>query len=82
MPTLRLGSEQCECPTCKRFFSTTANFDRHREGDYGDDSRRCLSPDEMVAKGMFERGEVWRQLPAQNSAYVATRRAGATVEDE
>ena len=65
MPILRQGSSTCMCPTCGRFFSTTANFDRHREGPYDDDSRRCLSPREMEAKGMFERGDVWRQLPPE-----------------
>lgn len=60
---LRLGSEMCECPTCGRFFSTTANFDRHRIGAFDDDSRRCLSPAEMTAKGLVEKSGVWKQNP-------------------
>lgn len=79
---LRPGSETCECESCLRWFSTTANFDRHREGRYDDDSRRCLTNAEMEAKGMFERGGVWRRLPAQNDAYVAARRSGAIAKDE
>lgn len=78
MPTLWPGSQTCECPTCGRFFSTTANFDRHREGDYGNDTRRCLSADEMTAKGMFERDGVWKQLPSGNPRYGETALSGAT----
>lgn len=55
MRELPLGSEMCECPTCHLFFSTTRNFDRHQIGPYHDNSRRCLTPQEMEAKGMFER---------------------------
>lgn len=86
MRQLPLGSEMCECPTCHLFFSTTANFDRHRIGPYHDNSRRCLTPQEMEAKGMVERRGVWRQQPPKKpfirAAGAATAAAGASDESE
>lgn len=72
MPTLWPGGETCECAACGRFFSTTSNFDRHRAGSHDDNTRRCLTADELTAKGMFERNGVWKQLPAERRVYGET----------
>jgi hypothetical protein len=39
-----------QCPTCFTVFNSTAAFDKHRVGPFTD--RKCLSDDEMLAKGM------------------------------
>lgn len=55
-----LRGERNQCPTCGELFTRTSVFDKHRTGKFGV-SRRCLTPDEMEARGMF-RGEdqFWR----------------------
>jgi hypothetical protein len=55
-PQLRPGSNQCECGECGQFFNTVNTFDMHRTGDYSDGTRRCLTGDEMRARG-------WRVNP-------------------
>jgi hypothetical protein len=54
------------CTSCKETFSSVASFDKHRVGDFGrpiygekraiigytKPNRRCLTPEEMQAKGM------------------------------
>lgn len=32
----------CKCPTCGEYFSTIANFDRHRVGPHG--AKVCADP--------------------------------------
>ncbi len=46
-----LTGKRCQCPSCKEFFSTVANFDRHRRGIHGVD-RACIDP---AAAGMVVR---------------------------
>ena len=50
-PELRPSSNQCECGEGGQFFNTVNTFDMHRVGDFADKSRRCLTIDEMTAKG-------------------------------
>lgn len=78
---LPFASEMCECPTCLRYFSTTANFDRHRVGPF-DGERRCLTAAEMTAKGMVEKGGVWKQRPPDRPVYGVTVASGAVDESE
>ena len=42
-----------KCCSCGKYFAGTDNFDAHRTGDYGHDPtrRRCMTDDEMTAKG-------------------------------
>lgn len=58
MPELKPGSSRCMCDGCKLFFSRTSVFDAHRVGPH-DERRRCLTADELVAKGYVERDGVW-----------------------
>lgn len=68
---MRMGSVRCQCRSCGLTFSRLSAFDRHRTGTYqrGGDPRRCLSEDDMRARGMVERGGVWfgraRQAPRE-----------------
>lgn len=59
MPTLGLGSSMCQCGECQLFFSRTSTFDAHRVGKHEPYERRCLTPTEMLSKGLVERNEVW-----------------------
>jgi predicted DNA-binding transcriptional regulator AlpA len=49
----RLTGSRCRCPTCDEYFNSTSAFDRHRAGPWRDQGmhRRCLSADEMTARG-------------------------------
>jgi hypothetical protein len=51
----RLLGDRNQCPTCKLYFNSTAAFDKHRTGKFSKYlDRRCLSQDEMKAKGMTQ----------------------------
>lgn len=46
-PMLPVGTARCQCSGCDRYFSSVGSFDKHRrEG-------RCLTEDEMTARGML-----------------------------
>jgi hypothetical protein len=54
---VKLTGDRCRCSGppyggCGEYFNSTKAFDRHRTGAYALAQRRCLSPDEMRAKGM------------------------------
>ena len=67
----RLTGSRSLCPSCHQRFNSTYAFDRHRVGAYPS-HRRCLTHDEMIARGMLinARG-FWiteaRQLPCRLS---------------
>jgi hypothetical protein len=46
------------CPECHQTFTGTSAGDKHRTGkhhiDKGSDRRRCMTVDEMTAKGMTQ----------------------------
>lgn len=48
---MKLGGDRNQCRGCMAYFNSTFAFDKHRTGEYGKD-RRCLTTDEMTAKGM------------------------------
>ena len=52
------GLRRQHCPACCQTFNSDAAGDRHRVGDHHD-GRRCLTPDQMRARGMVEVGGVW-----------------------
>ena len=58
-----LHGDRNQCTGCDRLFNSTRAFDRHRAGEHAQGRRRCLTPDEMLARGMvlgadgFWRGE-------------------------
>jgi len=48
----RLTGNRCLCRGCNRYFSTVANFDRHRRGG------QCLDPKDaglVLVKGIWKR---------------------------
>lgn len=46
------GSRAEHCPACHETFTGTPSGDRHRVGDHGEGSRRCLTRGEMQISGM------------------------------
>ena len=46
-----LVGDRNECPSCDELFNSTFAFDKHRTGEFGL-NRRCLTAEEMLAKGM------------------------------
>ena len=52
---MRLTGDRNQCQGCKQFFNSLFAFEKHRTGEHGKD-RRCLTPDEMLAKGMSLNG--------------------------
>lgn len=55
---MKLTGQRNECPSCELFFNSNAAFDKHRTGDHGKD-RRCMTVDEMLAKGMAQNATGW-----------------------
>lgn len=51
-----VGMKLEHCPACHKTFTCTAAGDMHRVGGHGvtdgPDRRRCLTPEEMLDKGM------------------------------
>lgn len=46
-----LRGDRNQCQGCMEYFNSTHAFEKHRVGEHGKD-RRCLSRQEMLAKGM------------------------------
>lgn len=44
-------SDRCRCSVCNEYFNSAFAFSSHRIGTYQPPTRRCLSPDEMRARG-------------------------------
>lgn len=57
-PRPRLKGRKARCGVCAEYFNSPAAFDKHRTGEYTQRSpgygRRCLSPEEMLLKGMVK----------------------------
>jgi hypothetical protein len=52
---MQLTGQRSLCRSCGLYFKSTAGFDKHRTGTHGVD-RRCMTEDEMRAKGMARNG--------------------------
>jgi hypothetical protein len=48
---MNLSGDRNQCRGCGEYFNSTFAFDKHRTGEFGKD-RRCLTAEEMRAKGM------------------------------
>ena len=52
-----LRGDRNQCPGCGELFNSTYAFDLHRTGTHSPPARRCLSVEEMLAKGMAKRAD-------------------------
>lgn len=48
---MKLTGDRNQCPTCSVLFNSTRAFEKHRVGVFGV-NRRCLTPTEMLERGM------------------------------
>jgi hypothetical protein len=70
----KLNGQRNQCPTCGEYFTRNSVFDKHRTGNFVPPQRRCLSPAEMVSKGMFLGNDgFWRgQVAPENAVSYST----------
>ncbi len=54
-----LSGARCKCTACGEYFNSDYAFSKHRVGRHSPMERRCLSPDEMLGKGMCLVGRFW-----------------------
>lgn len=47
------------CSGCNQVFAGIVAFDAHRTGKYTRKHRRCLTPIEMIARGMTHNAKGW-----------------------
>jgi hypothetical protein len=61
MQKMKLLGDHCRCATCGEQFNSTRAFDKHRIGSFTFDAsaRRCLTVDQMLAKGMARNRNGW-----------------------
>lgn len=77
-----LSGNRCACPTCGELFSRQRAFDRHRVGSYAkpgeyQHSRRCLTPDEMAARGwQINAAGFWIMEPLDGAGRARKRAKG------
>jgi hypothetical protein len=58
------------CATCGEPFQSQGLFDQHRVGPFEPPGqRRCLTPDEMRAKGWRHDGKTWRGAPPKDDRF-------------
>ncbi len=70
------------CSQCHESFTSDWVFEHHRVGAYEPrDQRRCLTPDEMTAKGWVQRSTFWGE-PSANAPSHWGRRAKTNEQAE
>jgi hypothetical protein len=78
-PLRVLTGDRNQCPACDEFFNSTAAFEKHRVGTYGTGTtlhaRRCLTPDEMRARGMDQNASGWWVTERMSTGDIADRDA-------
>lgn len=68
MESKKLTNQRNQCPACGEYFNRTSGFNKHRIGKFDlpkehIDGRRCMTIDEMVAKGMRVNSDGFWTLP-------------------
>ncbi len=80
-PRLQLTGTRNQCAACNQYFATTSAFERHRVGRHAKagewkGTRRCLTVEEMKAKG-FELREPGVWVTGAKPAAPAAEEVGA-----
>lgn len=69
-----------QCAVCMKIFSSLSSFDRHRIGSIQDKTRRCMSDDAMLSKGMIktirDNKEIWTTEGFDASVFVKGKSNG------
>jgi len=53
---LKLTGSRCQCRGCLEYFNSSGLFARHRVGDWQNATRRCLTVEQMTARGWLKNG--------------------------
>lgn len=54
-----LAGDHNQCPGCGEHFNSSSAFDRHRYGKHAGNLCKCLTVDQMTAKGMVVDSGGW-----------------------
>lgn len=71
---MRLAGSRNQCGGCREYFNSNTAFEKHRTGEFGVD-RRCLTPDEMIAKKMSKNAAGFWVSEAMTPALLEKRHA-------
>lgn len=71
---MMLTGQRNQCRGCNQYFNSNLAFDKHRTGHFGH-NRRCLTPDEMIAKGMSLNKRGFWVTEAMSNNVMAKRKA-------
>lgn len=74
-PMLPRDSDRCRCTVCGLYFRRTSTFDAHRIGRVGTPARRCLSPDELAARGWSVDAQGYWRRPGPDRPFRQLRTA-------
>jgi hypothetical protein len=77
---MKLTGDRCQCAACDEYFNSTSAFNKHRRGKHTV-KRYCLSPTEMINKGMAKNKAGFWVASLPNAQYLAVRRAGKPKSD-
>lgn len=73
---MNLTGDRNQCRGCGEYFNSSNAFERHRTGEHGV-NRRCLTPDEMLAKKMQKNSQgFWVGRPMSEAEKLRRRNAG------
>jgi len=79
---MRLSGMRNQCQGCKQYFNSNYAFDKHRTGEHGV-NRRCLTPDEMLGKGMsLNHANFWITEKRDASKFMERRALGQSDGDD
>ncbi len=68
-------SARSTCTACCQAFSSTQAFDLHRVGSFTPLTRRCLSVQEMSARGLVLVAGIWQLAPERKKALASYQRS-------
>ena len=80
---MKLTGNRCRCSGCSEHFNSVSVFDRHRTGTFGTlrnpGTRRCLSVEEMQARGWL-RNAAGFWITARRPAAAVTAHVAAAID--
>jgi hypothetical protein len=70
------GATLSQCGGCGLMFASVEAFEVHRSGSHVQRTRRCLTPQEMRAKGMARNERSAWRMPARVGIYTEATSSG------
>lgn len=78
-PMLPFGTRKCQCKLCGEYFNSDRGFTDHRVGQFMPNTRRCLTPEELIAKG-WAKTDSGHWVTEKLDAAARARRAAEDIE--